>query len=146
MKAQIHLWGSIGTPHSGTVTTVDLPPRTRLEKNRTRGYCLCVMECIFGYSSEKLAESLPSTVLFQPVLPVRNHRGAHPAFCPTHAQLVFRQYFSLKSIRANTVAVTVVRYHSGGSKKLNACILLLAHMVYLSPKHNSFISHIHTIA
>ncbi len=24
-----------------------------------------------------------------------------------------------------------VRYHSGGSMKLNACILLLAHMVYL---------------
>ncbi len=25
----------------------------------------------------------------------------------------------------------IVRYHSGGSMKLNACILLLAHMVYL---------------
>ncbi len=25
----------------------------------------------------------------------------------------------------------VVRYHSGGSMKLNACILVLAHMVYL---------------
>jgi hypothetical protein len=24
-----------------------------------------------------------------------------------------------------------VRYHSGGSMKLNACILFLAHMVYL---------------
>jgi hypothetical protein len=24
-----------------------------------------------------------------------------------------------------------VRYHSGGSMELNACILLLAHMVYL---------------
>ncbi len=40
----------------------------------------------------------------------------------------------------------LVRYHSGGSMKLNACILLLPHMVYLEPKHNSFISHIHTIA
>ncbi len=25
----------------------------------------------------------------------------------------------------------IVRYHSGGSKKLNACLLFLAHMVYL---------------
>jgi hypothetical protein len=25
----------------------------------------------------------------------------------------------------------IVRYHSGGSMKLNACILILAHMVYL---------------
>jgi hypothetical protein len=29
--------------------------------------------------------------------------------------------------------------------KLNACNLLLAHMVYLYPKHNPFISCIHTI-
>jgi hypothetical protein len=28
-------------------------------------------------------------------------------------------------------AIVVVRYHFGGSMKLNACILLLAHMVYL---------------
>jgi hypothetical protein len=27
--------------------------------------------------------------------------------------------------------VKVVRYHSGGSMKLNACILLLTHMVYV---------------
>jgi hypothetical protein len=27
--------------------------------------------------------------------------------------------------------IGVVRYHSGGSMKLNACNLLLAHMVYL---------------
>jgi hypothetical protein len=26
---------------------------------------------------------------------------------------------------------TTVHYHSGGSMKLNACILILAHMVYL---------------
>jgi hypothetical protein len=29
------------------------------------------------------------------------------------------------------VYTVIVRYHSGGSMKLNACILLLAHMVYL---------------
>ncbi len=29
------------------------------------------------------------------------------------------------------VLIWIVRYHSGGSMKLNACILLLAHMVYL---------------
>ncbi len=28
-------------------------------------------------------------------------------------------------------SIFVVRYHSGGSMELNACILLLAHMVYL---------------
>jgi hypothetical protein len=27
--------------------------------------------------------------------------------------------------------LVVVRYHSGGSMKLNACNLLLAHMIYL---------------
>jgi hypothetical protein len=27
--------------------------------------------------------------------------------------------------------IVTVRYHSGGSMELNACILLLAHMVYL---------------
>jgi hypothetical protein len=31
----------------------------------------------------------------------------------------------------NPLAVVLVRYHSGGSMKLNACNLLLAHMVYL---------------
>ncbi len=31
----------------------------------------------------------------------------------------------------NPTTVVTVRYHSGGSMKLNACILLLAHMVYL---------------
>ncbi len=30
-----------------------------------------------------------------------------------------------------TTGVSSVRYHSGGSMKLNACILILAHMVYL---------------
>ncbi len=30
-----------------------------------------------------------------------------------------------------SLSVIGVRYHSGGSMKLNACILLLAHMVYL---------------
>jgi hypothetical protein len=34
------------------------------------------------------------------------------------------------SVTART-GVGVVRYHSGGSMKLRACILLLAHMVYL---------------
>ncbi len=29
------------------------------------------------------------------------------------------------------LTVLIVRYHSGGSMKLNACILLLAHKVYL---------------
>jgi hypothetical protein len=29
------------------------------------------------------------------------------------------------------LSIPLVRYHSGGSMKLNACILLLAHMVYL---------------
>jgi hypothetical protein len=28
-------------------------------------------------------------------------------------------------------AMVGVRYHTGGSMKLNACILILAHMVYL---------------
>ncbi len=42
-------------------------------------------------------------------------------------------------------AIHIVLYHSGGSMKLNACNLLLARMVYLKPKHNPFISHIHTI-
>jgi hypothetical protein len=28
-----------------------------------------------------------------------------------------------------------VHYHSVGSMKLNACILILVHMVYLKPKH-----------
>ncbi len=37
-----------------------------------------------------------------------------------------------------------VRYHSGGSLKLNARILHLAYMVYLKPKHNSLLArHIH---
>jgi hypothetical protein len=27
--------------------------------------------------------------------------------------------------------VVIIRYHSGGSMKLNACILILIHMVYL---------------
>ncbi len=31
--------------------------------------------------------------------------------------------------------IGVVRYHSEGSMKLNACILFLAHRVYLKPKH-----------
>ncbi len=29
------------------------------------------------------------------------------------------------------LSAILVRYHSGGSMKLNACILLLAHIVYL---------------
>jgi hypothetical protein len=29
------------------------------------------------------------------------------------------------------ILVIYVRYHSGGSMKLNACILILVHMVYL---------------
>jgi hypothetical protein len=33
--------------------------------------------------------------------------------------------------RALKARGTLVRYHSGGSMKLNACILLLSHMVYL---------------
>jgi hypothetical protein len=31
----------------------------------------------------------------------------------------------------NVPRAITVRYHSGGSMELNACILLLAHMVYL---------------
>jgi hypothetical protein len=30
-----------------------------------------------------------------------------------------------------TLYILIVRYHSGGSMKLNACILILVHMVYL---------------
>ncbi len=33
-----------------------------------------------------------------------------------------------------------VRYHTGGSMKLNTRILHLAHMVYLLPKHNSLLA------
>jgi hypothetical protein len=29
------------------------------------------------------------------------------------------------------INMVIVRYHSGGSAKLNACILILVHMVYL---------------
>ncbi len=32
-----------------------------------------------------------------------------------------------------------VRDHDDGSKKLNACILSLSHMVYLQPKHRSML-------
>jgi hypothetical protein len=34
-------------------------------------------------------------------------------------------------INCRCTIVLIVRYHSGGSMKLNACNLLLAHMVYL---------------
>ncbi len=36
---------------------------------------------------------------------------------------------------AESDSAVVVHYHSGGSMKLNACILILAHMVYLQSKH-----------
>jgi hypothetical protein len=39
--------------------------------------------------------------------------------------------FLLKSL--NILCIVPVRYHTEGSMKLNACILLLAHMVYLQP-------------
>ncbi len=39
----------------------------------------------------------------------------------------------------SSIRVTVC-YHSGGAMKLNACILLLVHMVYLEPKHNSLLA------
>jgi hypothetical protein len=32
---------------------------------------------------------------------------------------------------AHIINISLVHYHSGGSMKLNACNLLLAHMVYL---------------
>ncbi len=38
----------------------------------------------------------------------------------------------------------IVRYHDDGSKELNACILLLSHMVYLEPKHNVYQTQVHT--
>jgi hypothetical protein len=37
-----------------------------------------------------------------------------------------------------------VRYHDDWSKKLNACILLLSHMVYLYPKHNVYQMQVYT--
>ncbi len=44
-----------------------------------------------------------------------------PLFSPLPTQ-------TCEHVQYNTVSV---RYHSGGSMKLNACNLLLAHMVYL---------------
>jgi hypothetical protein len=35
------------------------------------------------------------------------------------------------TIESDILQEGIVHYHSGGSMKLNACILLLAHMVYL---------------
>jgi hypothetical protein len=43
------------------------------------------------------------------------------------AVLCFMIIFSERCVQD----VSIVRYHSGGSMKLNACILFLAHMVYL---------------
>jgi hypothetical protein len=43
----------------------------------------------------------------------------------------FEVTFLCSVINEPTTLTVTVRYHSGGSMKLNACILLLAHMVYL---------------
>jgi hypothetical protein len=40
-----------------------------------------------------------------------------------------------EAVRTGILWGISVRYHSGGSMKLNACVLLLSHMVYLWPKH-----------
>jgi hypothetical protein len=37
----------------------------------------------------------------------------------------------IEEVYPDKIKNRVVRYHSGGSMKLNACILFLAHMVYL---------------
>jgi hypothetical protein len=39
-------------------------------------------------------------------------------------------YISLHDNVKHVLRESIVRYHSGGSMKLNACNLLLAHMVY----------------
>jgi hypothetical protein len=41
----------------------------------------------------------------------------------------WKKLFWLRS--SNWLLTSNVRYHSGGSMKLNACILFLAHMVYI---------------
>ncbi len=41
------------------------------------------------------------------------------------------RFDSRYTVKTDKLSDSVVRYHSGGSLKLNACILILAHMVYL---------------
>jgi hypothetical protein len=45
-------------------------------------------------------------------------------------------YSTLGTIFLTIANKISVRYHTGGSIKINARILHLAHMVYLKPKHN----------
>jgi hypothetical protein len=54
-------------------------------------------------------------------------------FSQTAICLNLKFYLGLKIL---SWATGIVRYHIEGSMKLNARILLLAHMVYLKPKHN----------
>ncbi len=40
-------------------------------------------------------------------------------------------FYRILCFPSTVIIIVLVRYHSGGSMKLYACILLLAHMVYL---------------
>ncbi len=74
----------------------------------------------------------------------------HPLSTGQFFKYKYDQYVNITNVNITNVNINIllyknivmhiVRYHSGESMKLNACILLLAHMVYLSPKHNSLIS------
>jgi hypothetical protein len=68
------------------------------------------------------------------------HRPLYVQFCLLTTLLPFYCYachphdcFSqvLSATVMTVYSLVILRYHSGGSMKLNACILLLAHMVYL---------------